>query len=272
MIENAVRPPLRWAGSKRKSLAVLKAYVPERVSTYIEPFAGSACLAFSVAPQTMILGDINPRLVEFYEHLRDDPERLHKAYEKIPSNSEQYYAVRKEYNAARPSLKRASQFLYLNRHCFNGIYRVNTKGAFNVPWGGDKVGKPLSKQELVVASQSLNSAQLICDDFEKVVLDNLDEHSFVYLDPPYANDETRVFREYHENSFATCDWDRLVAVLEKIDRAGARFLLSYAGAPLEARFDNWNVGHLDVTRNVGGFKATRRKHREFVAVNFSLDA
>ena len=263
-----VRPPLRWAGSKRKSLSVLRQYKPRDVTTYIEPFAGSACLAFTLGQPKMILGDINPRLIEFYEYLRDDPERLHAAYSVLPGNPEQYYRVRAEYNESVPSLARAARFLYLNRHCFNGIYRVNARGAFNVPWGGDKVGKPLSRDELVTASKALSSARLICGDFERVVLDNIDEHSFIYLDPPYASNETRVFREYHEDSFATDDWDRFVEVLRKIDSVGARFLLSYAGAPLEARFGDWNVGHLDVTRNVGGFRATRRKHREFVAMNF----
>lgn len=263
-----VRPPLRWAGSKRKSLSVLRQYMPKDVTNYIEPFAGSACLAFTLGEPNMILGDINPRLIEFYEHLRDDPERLHATYQVLPSNSEQYYRVRTEYNESPPSLNRAAQFLYLNRHCFNGIYRVNSRGAFNVPWGGDKVGKPLSCAELMTASKALESARLICGDFERIVLDNIDEHSFVYLDPPYASNETRVFREYHEDSFATDDWDRFIDVLHKIDAVGARFLLSYAGAPLEERFEDWNVGHLDVTRNVGGFRATRRKYREFVATNF----
>ncbi|MER8828544.1 Dam family site-specific DNA-(adenine-N6)-methyltransferase [Mesorhizobium sp. M0938] len=206
------------------------------------------------------------------EHLRDDPERLHAAYAALPGNPEQYYRVRVEYNQNSASLERAAQFLYLNRHCFNGIYRVNTRGEFNVPWGGDKVGKPLSKAELIAASTALAAAKLICGDFESVVLDNIDKDSFVYMDPPYASDETRVFREYHEDSFATGDWNRFIAVLRQIDRVGARFLLSYAGAPLEARFGDWNVGHLDVTRNVGGFRATRRKHREFIAMNFTPNA
>ena len=264
----AVRSPLRWAGSKRKSLPMLRRYLPADITTYIEPFAGSACLAFTLDQCGMILGDINPRLIEFYEHLRDAPELLHAAYSALPSTPDDYYRVRAQYNESAPSLDRAAQFLYLNRYCFNGIYRVNSKGAFNVPWGGDKVGKPLSCDELVIASKVLASAQLVCGDFERVVLDNIDADSFVYLDPPYASNETRVFREYHEDSFATEDWDRFVDVLRKIDAAGARFLLSYAGAPLNARFGGWNVGHLDVTRNVGGFRATRRKHREFVAMNF----
>lgn len=263
---NTVRAPLRWAGSKRKSLATLREYVPESIGTYIEPFAGSACLAFSLQAEKIVLGDVNPRLVEFYTYLKADPLGLHQAYIAIPSNPESYYAIRKRYNSSLPSLSRAAEFLFLNRHCFNGIYRVNSAGHFNVPWGGDRVGKPLSRDDLVLASTALVGASFTCGDFEDVVTDSITPGCFVYLDPPYASDETRVFREYHEASFATGDWKRLVRVLQKVDQCGGKFLLSYAGTP-PTELSRWKVGHLDVTRNVGGFKASRRKYREFIATN-----
>ena len=264
-----IRAPLRWAGSKRKSLATLIARMPPRVRTYVEPFAGSACLAFSVDAERLILGDINPRLVEFYTYLKAAPQTLWQQYIELEARPEAYYEVRAAFNSAAPSPKRAAQFLYLNRNCFNGLYRVNAAGAFNVPWGGDKVGKPLTSEELVAASNLLQRADLLCDDFENVVQHALNEQTFVYLDPPYARDEKRVFREYDQKSFATKDWSRLLASLDMIDEKGAHFLLSYAGdLSLVDQLTKWNVGHLDVTRNVGGFRASRRKHREFIATNY----
>jgi DNA adenine methylase len=263
------RAPLRWAGSKRKSLATLISRMPPSVTTYVEPFAGSACLAFSVNPARLILGDINPRLVEFYKYLKAAPELLWQQYAQFEARPETYYEVRTAFNSAPPSQERAAQFLYLNRNCFNGIYRVNAAGSFNVPWGGDKVGKPLTVEELIAASRILQRSEILCADFEVVVQHALDERTFVYLDPPYARDEKRVFREYDQKSFATQDWSRLVSTLEMIDKAGAHFLMSYAGDPsLIDQLTKWNVGHLDVTRNVGGFKASRRKHREFIATNY----
>lgn len=269
MVGRKIRAPLRWAGSKRQSVSTLISRMPAHIHTYVEPFAGSACLAFSINPERYILGDINPRLIEFYHYLKTSPEQLWEYYISFEALPEAYYQVRADFNAASPSLERAAQFLYLNRHCFNGIYRVNGAGGFNVPWGGDKVGKPLNIEELVLASQILGRAELLCADFESVVQHSLDEHTFVYLDPPYARDEQRVFREYDQNSFATKDWCRLLATLEKIHNSGAHFLMSYAGDPLLIeQLNKWNVGHLDVTRNVGGFKASRRKHREFIATNY----
>ena len=201
--------------------------------------------------------------------LRDHPRALHNRYKAFDPTPESYYKVRSEFNDTGKPIDRAARFLFLNRNCFNGIYRVNSRGDFNVPWGGDKVGKPLALSDLCRASKVLAESLIVCEDFEALVDSEIAPGTFVYLDPPYARDEQRVFREYHENSFATRDWARLVTLLERIDAAGARFLLSYAGDEnLIQRLERWKVGHLDVTRNVGGFKATRRKYREFIATNY----
>jgi DNA adenine methylase len=263
------RAPLRWAGSKRKSLAALKARVPSCMNHYIEPFAGSACFVFETRPEKVTLGDINAPLIDFYHHLRESPEELYLAYSQLPINTEYYYYVRSIFNEEENTLRRSAHFLYLNRLCFNGIYRVNRKGHFNVPWGGDKVGKPLSLEDLSGASEAIQGASFVCSDFEEVVRKNIEPGCLVYLDPPYASDEVRVFKEYHVNSFSTGDWERLLRLLIDIDKAGAKFLLSYAGdSVLRDRLGRWSVSDFEVTRNVGGFKASRRKYGEFLASNF----
>jgi DNA adenine methylase len=267
----AVRAPLRWAGSKRASLHTLLTHAPKTVSHYIEPFAGSGCLAFAIRPNFLVLGDINPQLIDFYSYLKSDPSGLHALYASYERTPESYYQLRETYNQATSSLERAALFLYLNRHCFNGIYRVNGAGKFNVPWGGDKAGRALSLLDLSTAASALQSAHLLCEDFESVVLSSLRPNSFVYLDPPYASDEARVFREYHERSFSSADWSRLVSLLKTIDDAGAKFLLSYAAPTLVSQeLAKWSVGHLDVMRNVGGFRSSRRRYREFMASNIDL--
>jgi DNA adenine methylase len=262
------RPPLRWAGSKRKSIKTLTRLVPEGTSHVIEPFAGSACFTLGVDFKTAVVGDLNDRLIEFYEYLKSDPEGVYESFAIIEPSRENYFEVRKRFNEAVPSIDRAAQFLFLNRYCFNGIFRVNLSGQFNVPWGGEKVGKPPSLEELVQASKRLKNVKVRTGDFQDIIEEEQEPGCLVYLDPPYARNEERVFREYHKNSFSTLDWDRLIETIENINQSGSHFILSYAGdGEVVERLAKWQIGFLDVTRNVGGFKSSRRKFREFLATN-----
>lgn len=269
--EGVVRPPLRWAGSKRKTIDVLTKLVPKNTSHIIEPFAGSACFTLKANYETAVISDLNDQLIEFYAFLKSDPNQLFDMFSSIEATRTNYFEVRKIFNEAVPSLERAAQFLYLNRYCFNGIYRVNLSGQFNVPWGGDKVGRPPSREELIIASKRLEKVKVRVGDFQAVVEEEHQEGCLIYLDPPYARNEERVFREYHKDSFSTLDWERLIETIEKIDQRGSKFILSYAGdGAIVERLAKWQIGYLDVTRNVGGFKSSRRKFREFLATNCEL--
>ena len=242
--------------------------VPNGISKTIEPFAGSACFTFQQAARHAVISDINSHLIDFYSQVRECHNVVFETYSRIPVRKEKYYEIRKEYNKEPPSPYRAGRFLYLNRYCFNGIYRVNKSGQFNVPWGGTKEGKAITRDELAAVSQRLRHISIHEGDFQSIVENHLTRGSLVYLDPPYARDEKRVFREYYSNSFVTGDWERLAVLLHEIDDFGAKFILTYAGdASLISKLRKWQVGYLDVTRNIGGFKSTRRKHREFIASN-----
>jgi D12 class N6 adenine-specific DNA methyltransferase len=150
----AAKPFLRWAGSKRKQLGRLGAFWSQSHTGYVEPFAGSACLFFSIAPPRAVLGDANLELVEVYDVVRDNPERLYARLCTIRRDLETY----KEWRALRlDSLDRetrALRFVYLNRNCFNGIYRTNSEGHFNVPMG-KRSGVYFTKQDLLRCSELL---------------------------------------------------------------------------------------------------------------------
>lgn len=270
-VPEIIRPPLRWAGSKRKNIDVLTKLVPKGTSHIIEPFAGSACFTLKSNFKTAVISDLNDRLIEFYEFLKSDPGQLFDVFSSIEVSRSNYFEVRGKFNTSKPSLERAAQFLFLNRYCFNGIFRVNLSGEFNVPWGGEKVGRPPSRKEIVAASKRLERVKVRVGDFQTIVDEELHDNCLVYLDPPYARNEERVFREYHKDSFSTLDWNRLIETIEKIERRGSKFILSYAGdGEIVERLARWQVGYLDVTRNVGGFKSSRRKFREFLATNCEL--
>src|SRR5260370_41753763 len=131
---------LRWAGSKRKLLPILLDAAPKKFDRYVEPFAGSACLFFALGPRRAVLADINEELVNTYRALKTDVEGVIEHLAAFKCSKKEYYLVRSESLLGMPKQRRAARFIYLNRFCFNGLYRTNKQGGFNVPYGGYKSG------------------------------------------------------------------------------------------------------------------------------------
>lgn len=273
--DRPIKPFLRWAGSKRKLLARLKQYwQPDRHERYIEPFAGSACLFFQLQPAKAILGDTNRDLIELYRVMKVDPEPLFNRLIRIPRDEDTYYRWRAKNPSAADRMTRALRFLYLNRNCFNGIYRTSADGNFNVPFGR-KGGRPmgmLPREEFMRAAQQLRCARIVAGDFSKT-LGFARKGDFVYLDPPFALSSRRVFTQYGETPFDTTDVDRLAGELRRLDRIGANFLVSYADCA-EARqlAAEWTATKLFVRRNVAGFCAHRRRASEWLISNLEPSA
>jgi DNA adenine methylase len=232
----------------------------------VEPFAGSACLFFSVAPKEAILGDNNRELINVYRVLRESPERIHRRLVAIPRDSQSYYRWRKKDPRKLDSETRALRFVYLNHNCFNGIFRTNVKGQFNVPFG-TKLSTYLSREEFVSCSEALANVKLVSGDFQ-ITLREVRKGDFVYLDPPYAVTSRRVFREYGKKSFATDDVERLSLELERIHGVGAHFIVSYADCK-EARSlaSNWHSEKFLVQRHVAGFSDHRMRSFEWIIHN-----
>lgn len=165
-------------------------------------------------------------------------------------------------------LDRAVRFLYLNRNCFNGIYRTNKAGEFNVPFSGKRTGMMPPRDTFLKAAALLRAADIRARDFEESVLDTTKRGAFVYLDPPYATSRRRVFREYDVDAFDTSDLERLSKLLHTIDRRGAHFLLSYAYCPeAVACFSQWRATKHYAFRNVAGFVGNRRRAAELLVTN-----
>jgi len=267
MEANRLRSPLRWAGSKRQLLPQLEQFWRPTDGKYIEAFAGSACLFFHIQPDVAILNDTNSDLINAFKVLSNHPILLHHYLTGIKKTAETYYKQRKS-NCGLDDFDAAVRFFYLNRHCFNGIYRTNRAGQFNVPFGGDKAGGFPSIEQWLRAARLLSRADLKCEDFEKVVLDNVKAGDFVYLDPPYAVSNRRVFVQYSGNEFGINDLKRLRSVMDQIDRIGATFVVSYAmSRETKILSDGWSVSRKLAQRNVAGFSHQRRKAVEVLITN-----
>jgi DNA adenine methylase len=182
-------PFLKWAGGKRQLLAYIEARVPERIDTYFEPFLGGAAVFFRLAAQgrfrRAVLADANPDLVGCYQAVRGDVAGVIAALRKYRNDRDQYYRVRAQDPDQMSPVERAARVIYLNRCGYNGLYRVNSKGRFNVPFGRYKQPVICDDDKLRAASLALRKAKLVCGDFTRV-LGKVVPGDFVYFDPPYV--------------------------------------------------------------------------------------
>lgn len=260
------KPFLRWAGSKRKQLSRLASFWSPNHTRYVEPFAGSACLFFELAPSSAVLGDSNEDLIEVYHVVCNEPERLYRRLCRIQRDLKAYRRWRQFNPKSLDRETRALRFLYLNRNCFNGIYRTNRLGGFNVPMG-TRPGAYISKDDFLNCSRLLQNATLVVGDFVKT-LDKVRSGDFVYLDPPFAVNSRRIFREYGKKIFDISDIPRLSESLPEIVKRGADFLVSYADCT-EARglALQWHSVRLPIRRHVAGFAGDRKEAYEWLISN-----
>jgi DNA adenine methylase len=251
---------LRWAGGKRQILQHLLANVPNDAGDrlYIEPFLGAGSLFFALQPKRAILGDANASLTDTYCQIRDSPKAVLLELRALITahSSEHYYAVRDQYNASRPSAKQAARFIYLNKACFNGIFRVNAKGKFNVPKGSKDVLSVPSVEELVSIGRALESAEIAPLDYAETMR-KATSMSFVYLDPPYpALNETAYFSHYTVDRFDNASQEKLAFQTNKVHQKGALFLMSNADVPsIRALYKDYQIDELPVRRFVTCKKA-----------------
>lgn len=259
---------LRWAGSKRQILPLIEAhFVRGSFERYIEPFAGSACLFFSIAPKRAILGDINAELMLMYRSVKKSPTEVLQELKGRRRSKREFLRMRSTDPCTLVPATRAARFIYLNRFCFNGLYRTNQSGRFNVPFGASNTGALPNRDTLLACSKALRKARLITGDFESV-LRHAKRGDFVYMDPPYAVDTRRVFNEYDSTNFSSKDVKRVRRSMEQLDRSGVKFVVSYADSPeaeiLRKHFDSALVS---VRRNIAGFTSRRKKAAEILIWN-----
>ena len=261
-----MQPLLRWAGSKRQLVPTLSQFFdPKRHERYVEPFAGSACLFFSLKPKKAVLGDINGELIRTYRDVKYRCKDVTNRLRRFRKSKTEFLRRRKASRRSATRAYRAARFIYLNRCCFNGLYRTNNSGAFNVPYGGE--GSGAIPKNLQKHSGALRSAVLVSGDFEKV-LARTKPGDFVYLDPPFSVNSRRVFREYDASQFDFGSIWRLRVSLEELAANRVNFLVSYAVCK-EAWFlaEGFHTKIVRVRRNIAGFAKHRRYARELLIWN-----
>jgi DNA adenine methylase len=232
-VENA-RPFLKWAGGKSRLLPQYRPHFPasEEIGRYYEPFIGSAAVFFHLQPHPAWLADANEKLVAVYRVVQQDVEALIEALQVHHNDRDYYYRIRAQNPAELSAVQRAARLIFLNRTCYNGLYRENKKGEFNVPFGRYSNPTICDEQRLRLASQALQGVELTVGDFAAVA-GPARAGDFIYFDPPYAPlSATSNFTSYNRDGFGADDQRRLAETIHLLTSRGCYVMLSNSSSPL----------------------------------------
>jgi DNA adenine methylase len=267
-----LRPFLRWAGGKSQIVDELLTLLPQDIHTrlYREPFLGGGALFFALRPTRAVLSDANEHLIRCYEYIRDDSNGVARYLQGHGSrNSESYYyKIRATYNKSRYSAAQAARFIYLNKSCFNGIFRVNRKGQFNVPYGWKEPPAIPMASDLRRIAGALQGATLRTASFASMLAD-VSPDDFAFLDPPYPPlNETAYFTHYTTGRFNSVDQEWLAGWVRKVDAKGCPFMMTNADTDKIRRlYRGFRFVRLPVTRFIT-CKRNRYLVCELVVTNY----
>lgn len=269
-------PVLKWVGGKRQLLDTLRPLLPKRITTYHEPFVGGGALLFHLQPNTAYINDINPDLIRVYTVIKDDVDALIEELEKFENTSEQFYSVRdwdrdKDYYDSLSDVKKAARVIFLNKTCFNGLYRVNNAGEFNSPFGNYRNPNIVNAPVLRAVSSYFNTADIhmSCVDYEEV-LKTAPKGAFVYLDPPYdPMSETSSFTGYSKGGFSRADQIRLRECCDELNARGVKFMLSNSATDfILEQYSDYNITIVKAKRAINSVATKRGDVDEVVVRNY----
>jgi DNA adenine methylase len=275
-----VKPIVKWAGGKSRLLDELRKRVPTDVRTYVEPFAGGAALFFALAEdvaahkRTMaraILADRNDELIACYRAVKNDVKGVIHALGAYRYDKELFYEVRARDTSTMTDVERGARLIFLNHTCFNGLWRVNASGKFNVPFGKYKNPRILDEDGLVAASAAFENVEFACGDFTEVTRD-LGQGDFVYFDPPYVPvSSTADFTSYAAGGFGPSDQTRLVEELTRLRDAGVLGMLSNADTPdTRELYADFNVASVSAPRSINSDVSRRGMAAELLVTTWGM--
>ncbi|HEL1619355.1 TPA: DNA adenine methylase [Streptococcus suis] len=275
--QTTIQPFTKWTGGKRQLLPVIKSLMPDNYNSYFEPFIGGGALFFDLSPDKAVINDFNNELMNCYQQIKKHPQKLIELLTKHQeNNSKEYYlelrAVDRDNRINKMTdVERAARIMYMLRVDFNGLYRVNSKNQFNVPYGRYKNPKIVDCDLILSISQYLNNSNItiLTGDFEKAV-EAAGAGDFVYFDPPYIPlSETSAFTSYTHEGFSYEEQVRLRDVFRKLDKKGAYVMLSNSSSPLvEELYKGFNIHKVEAIRTNGAKASSRGKISEFIVTNY----
>lgn len=271
-------PLVKWAGGKRQLLGEIDVRRPQTFGRYFEPFFGGGAVFFHLQPGHAYINDLNPALINLYTTVRDSCEEFLNELATLDAGiaptkeetKEYYYTQRSRYNELLASeiydVETAALLVFLNKHCFNGLYRVNAKGAFNVPYN-TSLRPSFDEKNVHSVAQSLKNATITCDDFEPAVQDAR-PGDFIFLDSPYAPLNDTSFEAYTKEGFLESDHRRLAQLFYELDQHGCKLMLTNHDTPLiRELYSNYKIDVVDVRRSINS-NAAKRTGTEVIVTNY----
>lgn len=274
-----MKPIIKWCGGKQQLLDKIRDRMPKEFNTYYEPFLGGAAVLLGLNPTNSVVSDINPELINMYLQVRDRVEEVihhltiyDNQHEIWSDPKDYYYKVREYFNAelGTNTAQQAARFIYLNKHCFNGLYRVNKKGEFNVPFNGKLSGWSVDPDHLRELSARLKNVDIRCGSFEDTVKD-AGNNDFVFFDSPYAPITATSFTDYTKEGFDYEDHVTLAALFKVLTNRGCKCMLTNHDTPLiRELYKDYNIEVVDVRRSINR-NGSDRTGTEVIITNYNLD-
>jgi len=273
---NLVVPVVKWVGGKRQLLNEIKKYIPKNMTVYYEPFVGGGAVLFDLQPEKAVINDINSELINLYQVIKNDIEELIEDLKKHRNEEKYFYQIR-EYDRDREkynklsSVEKASRLIFLNKTCYNGLFRVNRAGEFNTPFGFYKNPNIVNEQILRAVHDYFNKNDVVFynKDFEEVLI-SAPEGAFVYLDPPYDPvSDTASFTGYSKDGFSREEQIRLKKVCDKLDKRGVKFLLSNSATQfIKDLYCDYKIEIIQAKRAINSVPDKRGEIDEVLVRNF----
>ena len=272
IVENP-HPFLKWAGGKRQLLSQIDLYIPKSFNKYIEPFVGGGALFFYLLPKNAILNDINQDLINAYRVIKEKVSELITSLKKHKNEEEYFYKIRSvdrnlDEFKTWSDVEKASRIIYLNRCCYNGLYRVNSKGYFNAPFGKYKNPKICNEENLKLVHKVLKDVKLMNTSFE-LCLNYAKKDDFIYFDPPYVPiSESANFTSYTKSSFKKEDQIKLFNVFKELDQKGCKLLLSNSYNEFILKlYKNYQINIVYAKRAINSNPDKRGEIKELLIIN-----
>ena len=272
-----MKPIIKWVGGKSQYLDKIREMLPKDYRKYYEPFLGGGAVLLDLCPEEAVVNDINPELINMYLQVRDNVEDVIKYLSSLDWTHEHsgedpkevYYAVRGLFNnhLGDKTVDQAARFIYLNKHCFNGLYRVNSKGEFNVPFNGKLTGASAHMDHLREVSKQLQNVEFKCGDFEQSAK-GINSKDLIFIDSPYAPLTPTSFVDYTKEGFAYEDHVRLADFFMELSDYGVYCMLTNHDTELiRDLYRGFNFTEVDVRRSINR-NGDNRKGKEVIITNY----